>query len=726
MPTTLKPGTDGKIIRGVTEEREKAFEIYDKAIEAGNASYLLDQEADDILNISVGNIIPQQEVNIRLSYISELPVVDGIIRLQIPSTVSPRYAPADADPLKADRINPPHQMEVPYRLNLSVRVLADTVGTIESPSHGIKMRSEQGYTIVSLADDTIRLDRDFILQLETKGQQSPFCLVGTHENGDQAALFRFYPTFEELPQEPDAMAEVLFVLDCSGSMSGSSIAEAKQATELSLRSLSEGDFFNIIRFGSTYELYAKEPVAYNGAALKKAIGFVRSIDADLGGTALCEPMRFVCSLPASTGSVRDVLLLTDGEVSNPDEVINMVNAASDKMRVFSFGIGYGASHHLVKGVARAGGGASEMIQPGEKIQPKVLRQFSRMSQPFLTDVCVEFSGATAQLPRRLPPLFEGDSYTLYAKISHAEPQAEAVFKGTYLEKSYSWSARILDVGKDDAIPSLWALAHIKHLKETGVGGSNQADRKRGRVENEIRDLGLRFNLLTDYTSIVAVETRAADDKTQGQPEYRRIPVMLTKDWHGVESAAFDQMQSSMMSIASPAAAPDTPMYSRKLFGGLGSGMSSLLGGAGAMAKKITRSKKSKMAESREVDDLDSSFGQMELYAEEEWHLVLLGTQEAEGYFTGLLAISDRLGIEIGKLNKLAATLGLADAALGDKVLATWLAIKLLSGDAEALQVSRRAIRKAERWLNSNTPADGLKAGGVPLSERLKSEHGVSV
>ncbi len=724
--------TDGQIIKGVAEEREKAFETYDRAIEAGAGAFLLDQEAEDIMVISVGNVRPEQEVTVRIRYVSELPVNDGVLRLQIPTTVSPRYAPPGADPEKVDRITPPYTMSAPYRLALQVRVLAETIGAITSPSHRITSRLEDGCTVVSLAEQTTALDRDFILELETAGRKSPLCLLASHESGDRTALFRFYPELDGLATAGIERAEVIFVLDCSGSMSGSSIDEAKQALELSLRSLSEGDLFNIVRFGSDYELYSKEPVVYNDSSLTKAVKYLRRISADLGGTELMAPMSYVCSLPERTRGIRDVLLLTDGEVSYPDEIIHMVRKAGRKMRVFTFGIGYGASHHLVRGVARAGGGASEMIQPGEKIQPKVLRQFSRMAQPFLTDVSVVFPGAEAQLPAQLPPLFDGDSYTLYARILGSQPVDRVTFKGTFLDREYTWSADVLDIGADSSIPSLWALSRIKQLEQGGIGGSNQGDRKRKRVQNEIRDLGLRYSLLTDYTSFVAVEERKADDKPTDRPEYRRVPVTLTRDWHAISGAPAEsamRLDFTQLSMT----APSKMKHSRELLSGLG-GLGDLLSSAAGSIKAKTRSPRGKKGESTQHFQASYSYSEEEEPAEErssapaaeDWHFRVLGSQEAQGYFTALDAVALHLGVEVRELERIAADLDNVTGSTAPRFLTTWLAVRLLSRDDGVLALSRRAIRKAERWMAKICPSGTLTVKGQNLEEVLERELGVEI
>jgi len=714
--------TDGKTITGKIEEREKAFEIYDKAIQSGDGSFLLDQEVQDILVISAGNIKPGQEVTVTITYVSTLPVTDGVIRLQIPATVSPRYAPKDEDPVKADRITPPYQHTVPYALELIVKVFSQSLKAIHSPSHTISIHKEGEFEIVRLKDKVTQLDRDFILECETKKEEESVCLLSAHENGDKALLFRFFPHFDTIPEKSDLKSEVIFILDCSGSMQGSSIEEAKSALDLSLRSLNGGDLFRIICFGSTWNEYSKEPVLYGEKSLKQALNYIRSISANMGGTELRGPVSHVCGLPKPEGYTRDVILLTDGEVSYPDEVIHEVRKAADKLRVFSFGIGYGASHHLVKGVARASGGAYEMIQPGEKIQPKVLRQFSRMSQPFLTDITIELNGANLELPSRLPPLFEGDDYTLFARVTgFNNREGDIIFTGKYLGSPCTWRAKVRQIDDDNTIGVLWALSKVKQIKEEHIGGSNQAERKRKSAEKLITSLGLAFSILTEYTSFVAVEKREAGEKTKGQPEYRRIPVQLTKDWHGTAAGGMNIpagiKATGMDDLCMAPCAPMSPKSKAgpSLFG-------NLFGGGGFNKDKKRRKIKSgKMYRSpKEMEDVSETQADQDL----EWYLELLGTQQADGYFTGKSIVAAYFKIPEKAFSRIIVKITSPAGNLGEKALVTLLAVKALTRDPDAITLSRRAVKKAEKWLVKNAPI--IKVDGKGADEYLKANYHISL
>jgi Ca-activated chloride channel family protein len=202
----------------------------------------------------------------------------------------------------------------------------------------------------------------------------------------------FLPKLDAGPREP---REVVFVIDRSGSMGGSSIEEARRALQLCLRSLHEGDRFDIVSFGSHFEAMFGKCRRYSQTSLEEAAAYVRSIDADMGGTEVMGPLKNALER-ADQGMPRSVVLLTDGEVSNDGAVVDLARRHAGSARVFTIGIGHGPSEHFINGVARASGGAAEFIKPGERIEPKVLRQFARLGAPAVEDLRVEWNGKVVE------------------------------------------------------------------------------------------------------------------------------------------------------------------------------------------------------------------------------------------------------------------------------------------------------------------------------------------
>ncbi|MEQ8894333.1 MAG: VIT and VWA domain-containing protein, partial [Sandaracinaceae bacterium] len=558
-----------RLVRGRVEERDNAFEIYDDAMMEGHGAYLLDQERPDIFRASVGNLNPGQAVELQIRYVTLARCEGEATRLQIPTTISPRYVPASSpkdvgeaevgEP-DAEVVNPERWPRVPYGLSLSVDVQTAGLRRVESPSHPVRatLRDEGG--LVELGQDETALDRDFVLLVETKAPHAPFAEVAREEDGRRVALVSFLP---DLAPDPSRGHEVVFVLDCSGSMGGDSIAQARRALALCVRALSPKDTFQIVRFGSRHESLWRAPRAYDDAALEEAAAYVDRIDADLGGTEILSPLTAVLERAPDPERPRRVLLLTDGQVSNEDRVIALAKAHASTARVFTFGIGAGASEHLVRGVARASRGATEMIYPGERIEPKVLRMFARVQTPALDDVRVDWQGLSVeQAPGRTPPLFAGDALTLFARIE-AGDASEVVLRAG--EQRWTVPLDLERAATGDAIPVLWAREKIRDLEE-GEPRRGSAQRRgsgEDRKKAQLVELGVRYGLTSSATSYVAVEERADADRTDGPVQLRKIPIALTKGWGEPTRSAAGAMPT--MSVAAPMA--PAPMMGAPSVGG---------------------------------------------------------------------------------------------------------------------------------------------------------------
>ncbi len=213
---------DGTLVVGEVKEREDAFRMYDDAIEKGHGAFLLDEERPDVFQASVGNLPPGKEVLIKLTYVTELPAAGNGLRFSIPTTVSPRYAPAEDQRgigrPDSEALNPPVAWSVPYGLNLSVRLaMGGAITRIESPSHPVSVAMNGNSAAVTLAQRDTALDRDFVLSVECDGLDTPQAWIERDGNGSQAIAVAFVP---KLGQETTS-CDVTFVVDRSGSMEGS-------------------------------------------------------------------------------------------------------------------------------------------------------------------------------------------------------------------------------------------------------------------------------------------------------------------------------------------------------------------------------------------------------------------------------------------------------------------------------------------------------------------------
>lgn len=538
---------DGTLVVGEVREREQAFEEYDRAMEEGHGAFLLDEERPDVFQASIGNLPPGKDVLVRITYVAELAIDDGRLRFVIPTTVSPRYAPTEdrtgMGRPDSEALNPPVSWTVPYGLQVTVRLaMPGRIGKIESPSHPVSVEFTDGGAVVTLAQEHASLDRDFVLTLDAAGAGGPQAWRERTDDGGEAIAVAFVPQFSAEPSP----AEIILVVDRSGSMGGTSIEEVRKALQLCLRSMVPGCRFNIIGFGSSHEALFPESRPYDQSSLAEASAHVAALAADLGGTEILPALRFALERPADATLARQLVVLTDGQVTNTDAVLALVKKHAAVARVFPIGIGAGASHHLVRGLARAGRGSAEFIHPGERIEPKFVRLFGRLLSPALSDVTIDWiDGRVIQAPADVPPVFAGSRLLVYAFAAAGARPLAARLSGTTHD-----GATTFEIPLDTAplvpgrtVARLAARARIRELEEgdewLNARGSRQTQRKESAARTEIIDLSVRYGLISRETSFVAIERR--ETPVHGDVQLRRVPVVLTSGWGGLETSARGRM-----------------------------------------------------------------------------------------------------------------------------------------------------------------------------------------
>ncbi|MGQ9653956.1 MAG: VWA domain-containing protein [Thermodesulfobacteriota bacterium] len=419
------------------------------------------------------------------------------------------------------------------------------------------------------------MDRDFILYVTYKDpvRSRAYC-CRTETNAFLQLDLLVEDDSSPRPQEAQGQREereIIFVLDCSGSMGGDSIREAKGVLEVCLRAMTPGDWFNVYRFGSTWERIYDSLRPYSEESLKEVLNVVGRFDADMGGTEVLGPLRDIfASSPPAQGRRRDVILLTDGEVGNELEIVEVVRGNQGVTRFFPIGIGAGPNEYLIKALARAGRGAWEFVYPGERIELKVLRLFGRLRDTEVEALEVLWGGSNVtQAPSR-PAVYLGGVATIFARCDGL-PQKEAILvRGAVRGRKRTWEVPLIDVKSEDRlVPVLWARERIQELEEGGVGasrsGSRQLRRKTGQREEAVIQLSKTFGVLSGLTSFVALEERPEKERTTGEPVLRKVPVLVTAGWHGLGTPigfrrTFAPMMDRALSVGEPAyALPAAPL-----------------------------------------------------------------------------------------------------------------------------------------------------------------------
>lgn len=663
-------------IVGRVKEREAAFADYDDALLEGHGAYLLDEERADVFTASVGNVPPGQSVELQVTTLAPLAYEGERLRFILPTTVSPRYAPREdrvgVGRPPAEALNPPVEPSVPYGLDLSITLdMPAPIRGVECPSHPVQVALDETRGRVQLSQREVALDRDFVLLVDLQDQEEPRVRVERGPEGRPVAALFFRPRYETREVPVDAV----FLVDRSGSMNGSSIAEARNALQLCLRSLPQGSAFNVVGFGSTFEMLFPESRPYNDTTLAEASRHVAGLTADLGGTEILPPLAEILKRDAAGGLPRQLFVLTDGEITNTDAVIDLLRRHAGATRVFLFGIGFGPSHHLVRAAARAGGGAAEFILPGERLEPKVLRQLRRALTPGLSDVRIEWGELrVVQAPFRIPPAFAGEPLRVLALLED-DRAGEVTLRGMSPSGPVACAVPVDPSGArpGELVPTLWARERIRDLEEGaselhGAHGSAQADRREARVKAEIVRVGAAYGLASRETSFVAIEERETPVAEPAQ--LRRIPVALTKDWGGIWPVP-----------AHPRAAFRLPGLAR-----LGAAAFCSLPSDGSCGSIIASDLPS-------LQDSGLEAGERPLDR-------LVALQHSDGSWDLTPEFADAVGISLRRAEALLKRCG-GDPAMRRRALATQIALLFLERHAaDARDQWDLLARKARRWLDA--------------------------
>ncbi|KAH6973169.1 von Willebrand factor type A domain-containing protein [Ilyonectria sp. MPI-CAGE-AT-0026] len=389
-----------RVIKGVVKERQKAKQVYEEATARGETAGLFEQslESADVFTTTIGNVPAGEKITVDITYLSELKhdaEVDGV-RFTIPTQIAPRYGTA----FSLSSSHPWFKEE-----GISITVDAEmpdgsAIKSIQSPSHPISVSIGTTSAAASaepslrkasatLSQGAANLDKEFVIQVVATKMGEPSAFVETHPTipNQRALMATLVPKFKLPAEKP----EIVFLCDRSGSMSGT-IPDLIAALNIFLKSLPVGVKFNICSFGSSFTFLWPKSKTYSQESLDEAVRHIATFGADYGGTEMVEPFKATVERRYKDMNL-EVFLLTDGAIWDQARLFELVNEkvteSKGAVRVFSLGVGSGASTALIEGVARAGNGFSQTVADNEKMDKKVVRMLKGSLFPHITDYTLD-------------------------------------------------------------------------------------------------------------------------------------------------------------------------------------------------------------------------------------------------------------------------------------------------------------------------------------------------
>ena len=535
-----------RVIHSAIKERAEAKKIYETAKSEGKRAALVEEERPNIFTTSVANIMPGDKIDVRLRYVEPLRWEDGKMRIVFPMVVGPRYIPgtqavghygtgwtSDTDQVHdASHITPPvHHPDSRSGHDISLAVDLDPgfeAANVKSVSHETHAtRLPDGRQHIELSTGATLPNKDFVLEVQQADSTRPrtALFLSPGDSGEtQFLLAAFPPTVQPKERVP---VEMLYMIDVSGSMAGTSIAQAREALLQALDKLRPTDRFGILQFSSGYQEFSAEPLPATAEDLDRARRYVRGLEAN-GGTEMLPALRHLMTKPPMPGYLRHIILLTDGDLGNEDEIFRAMHSELGNARLFTVAIGSAPNLFLATKMAQFGRGTFTHIADVSEVRDQMTHLFDSIDSPVLTDVKLTFTGVEVSdvYPERPPDLFLRQPLLIYGRITKGSV-GTVHLTATAGNEPYEASIP-LDTTKatfHPGITTIWARQRVEDLMDHW----RKSDEKgQPEIRASVIAHAVRYNLVTRFTSLVAVERVVVN--AGGQNNTVAVPTEMPAGW----------------------------------------------------------------------------------------------------------------------------------------------------------------------------------------------------
>jgi Ca-activated chloride channel family protein len=508
------------------KEREAAKEEFETAKKEGKSASLLEQSRPNVFTMNLANLMPNETVEIELRYTELIIPTDGIYSVIYPTVVGPRYASSGTGG-DADKF-----VETPYlkageaptsSFHLTTRISAGVpIYDLGSASHQIAPEwIGQRDAILTLSeDDHFQGNRDFVLNYRLAGDQIASGLMLYQGIDENFFLYMAQPPKRVAPEDIPPR-EYVFVVDVSGSMEGFPLDVSKQLLQDLIGNLRDVDYFNVVLFAGDSTALSETPLAANTENVARAIQLIEQ-QRGSGGTELLGAIQQAMALQTAPGVSRSLVLITDGYIAAEDGVFSHIRKNLGEANVFAFGIGPGVNRYLIEGVAAAGLG-EPFIAENEAKATEVAAKFREyISSPVLTDIRFQTDGFEIYdvHPGGFPDLLAQRPIVVFGKW-RGSPTGSIELTGMTGRGKFSSVINVADYQSHEtnaALRYLWARTRIAELSDNRFAPETEASIK------EVTELGLKYNLLTRFTSFIAVREKVVNPNAPANDVNQPLPL----------------------------------------------------------------------------------------------------------------------------------------------------------------------------------------------------------
>ncbi len=490
-----------RVINAVIKRKEEAQAIYDAADSSGYTAALLEQERSNVFKMSIANIQAGDTLMVSMTYTELIEPEKGVYQFVLPSIVGPRYS-TDGESWVTKSHNDSLAVSATV-LNIDLTINAGMPVTASCSSHDVTFTNEGEKSYCSLETNP---GKDFIVNYTLYGNEIETGLLLYEGEDENFFLSIIQPPDPEVDYVSPSR-EYVFIMDVSGSMSGDPIETSKDLIVDLLNDLNSTDKFNIVFFAGGSSVLSENSLAVTTFTIKKATEMIEEMDAG-GGTNLLPAMKTALDMEGTANYARTFVIMTDGYVTVEKEAYDLIRNNLGDANFFSFGIGSSVNREIIEGIAYVGCGESFVVTDTDEADSISDTFKEYIESPALTNIEATFSGINAYdiEPLSIPDVFAERPIIIYGKYDNASAGSITV-SGDYNTSTVSSTLDFADYSADSdeniALKYLWARRRIKLMSDYGIA-SNEDDTLS--IEEEITQLGLKYSLITNYTSFVAVDS----------------------------------------------------------------------------------------------------------------------------------------------------------------------------------------------------------------------------
>ena len=518
------------------EEKQKARKDYEEAKKEGKRASLLEENRPNVFTMNTANIIPGDTIVVELNYTEVLTPEKGDYTFVYPTVVGPRYSGKEVDPNNEDNkfIESPYTTEgtmptylFDFKLNLYSAIPIENIGC-NSHRMDVTYKDLNHIELKLNKAETNGGNRDVIVNYSLKGKSIESGVM-LYEGKDENFFLMMVQPPAQVLKEDIPPREYIFIVDVSGSMNGQPLDISKNLMRNLVLNLKPTDMFNVVLFSGASRLLNETSLPANEENIKNAVSFVDNTRGG-GGTEVLGALKVANAIPRADDDVsRTFVIITDGYVAVEQEAFQIIRENKHNTNFFAFGIGRSVNRYLIEGMAFAGNGEPLFITNFQDTEKEVERFRNYINTPVLTRIKLESKGIEIYdvEPAGIPDLMAERPITVFGKYK-GKAKGTLTLSGKTGRKTYKQSFDIAATkpsANNLALRYLWARERIKYLdymENPNRGRWNStADSS---ISKEITRLGLKYGLMTKYTSFIAIDEVVVEK--DGKPVTVKQPLPL--------------------------------------------------------------------------------------------------------------------------------------------------------------------------------------------------------